>query len=57
MGLKYNLRGLKFQKFSGGACPQTPLEMVVFYCKIGLYSSHLPPQRSQKILYETLPCI
>ena len=35
MGLKCSLRGLKFQKFSGGACPQIPLEMAVFYRKIG----------------------
>ena len=46
MGLKCSLRGLKFQKFSGGACPQTPLEMVVFYCKIGLY----PPQQGYAII-------
>ena len=60
MGLKCNLRDLKFQKFSGGACPQTPppLEIAVFYHKIGPCSPPPPPKR--KVLHETLiiyiPC-
>ena len=51
IALKCSLRDLK--TFSGGgrgACPQTLLEMVVFYCKISL---HFPPLQ-WKLLYETL---
>ena len=36
-GSRFNLRACKFQNFSGGACPQTPID------KCALHTNHLQP--------------
>ena len=48
MGLKCSRKALKFKNFSGGACPQTPLETTVFCHSTDV--SCLPPN-------EKSPCI
>ena len=45
-GPRSHLRGPKFQKFSGGACPQTPLGVLYFtHCVTNDYISPLPKQK------------
>ena len=48
--IRINLRECKDQKFSGGACPQTPL-----VCRASTKHGFPPPKL--KILYETLPVV